>query len=68
MKGIYEARDKHGKQLYRLFCVLDRAAPEHGVEAPALVLLSGGAKPVGAAMDDRVYRDVPTNAGRCTPP
>ena len=45
MSGICEARDKHSKMLYRLFCVIDRDAPDHGLAAPSLVLLGGATKP-----------------------
>lgn len=55
MKGFHEARDRHEKELYRLFCVLDRDAADHGAEGPAVVLVSGGIKPTGTAMDARVY-------------
>ncbi len=55
MKGFHEARDKHGKELYRLFCVLDRDAADYGAEGPAVVLVSGGIKPVDTVMDPRVY-------------
>jgi hypothetical protein len=58
MRGVYEARDRHGNMLYRLFCVLDRNAPDHGLDAPALVILSGGSKPVREEMDERTYADV----------
>jgi hypothetical protein len=58
MRGIYEARDRQGNLLYRLFCLLDRKAPEHGLSAPALVLLSGGVKPVREEMDPRTYAAV----------
>jgi len=58
MRGIYEARDRHGNMLYRLFCVLDRKATEHGLDAPALVMLSGGEKPVREEMDARTYAEV----------
>lgn len=57
MKGLHEARDKHEKRLYRLFCVLDRQATDHGLAGPAVVLVSGGVKAIGQAMDDRVYRE-----------
>ena len=53
--GIYEARDKHGASLYRLFCLLDKNAPDHGLTNPALVLLCGGQKPEGAPMDQAAY-------------
>jgi hypothetical protein len=45
MSGICEARDKQDKLLYRLFCVIDRDAPRHGLTAPSLVLLGGATKP-----------------------
>ena len=55
MKGFYEARDEHDGQLYRVFCVLDSQAPEHGLDAKALMLICGGAKPVRSPMDKSVY-------------
>lgn len=55
MKGFYEARDEHDGQLYRVFCVLDSQAPEHGLDAKALTLICGGAKPVRSPMDKSVY-------------
>jgi hypothetical protein len=64
MSGIYEARDKHQNRLYRLFCVLDRKAPEHGVEASALVILSGDDKPVGTKMPKAVYERAITQSKR----
>jgi hypothetical protein len=45
LSGICEARDKQAKLLYRLFCVIDRDAPDHGLSAPSLVLLGGATKP-----------------------
>lgn len=64
MSGIYEARDKHRDRLYRVFCVLDRNAPEPGVAAPALVILSGDDKPVRTKMPKAVYRRVRVQADR----
>ncbi len=55
MKGFYEARDEHDGQLYRVFCVLDSQALEHGLDAKALTLICGGAKPVRRPMDKNVY-------------
>ena len=55
MKGFYEARDEHDGQLYRVFCVLDSQAPEHGLDAKALTLICGGVKPVRSPMDTSVY-------------
>jgi len=58
MSGIFEARDKHQRKLYRLFCVLDSRASEHGLGAPALVMLSGTVKNVGEQVPQKVYRKV----------
>jgi hypothetical protein len=55
MKGIYETRARNQNRLHRLFCLLDRLAGSHGLSGPALVILSGGEKPVGAAMPNDVY-------------
>jgi hypothetical protein len=55
MKGFYEARDEHDSRLYRVFCVLDSQAPEHGLDAKALTLICGGAKPVRSPMGKSVY-------------
>ena len=54
MSGIFEARDRHNRILYRLFCLLDRKAPV----GPAVVLLGGGSKPDRAEMPQRVYRTI----------
>jgi hypothetical protein len=64
MSGIYEIRDKHGDMLYRLFCVLDSDAGSHGLEAPALVMLSLGVKPVRTEMPQAVYERVRAEADR----
>ncbi len=58
MGGVYEARDKLGKELYRLFCLLDRQAHQHGASAPLLVLLGGANKPVRTAMPNDVYEEI----------
>lgn len=55
MRGIYEARDRLGKTLYRLFCLLDRLGTEHGLDCPSVVLLSGAAKPDGTEMNPAAY-------------
>jgi hypothetical protein len=55
MKGIHEARDEHRGELYRLFCVVDRQAPEHGLDAPTVALISGGVKPARSAMPQSIY-------------
>lgn len=56
MKGFHEARDEHGDELHRLFCILDRNAPDYGLDAPTLVLVSGGHKPSRTAMKPAVYK------------
>jgi hypothetical protein len=64
MSGIFEVRDKHGPLLYRLFCLLDSEAGEHGVDARLLVLLSLGIKRERTAMSQAVYRRVRRQADR----
>ena len=64
MSGVYEVRDKHGDTLYRLFCVLDSEASAHGLEAPALVMLSLGTKAVRTVMPQSVYKRVRAEADR----
>ncbi|MGZ5213970.1 MAG: hypothetical protein ACXWEN_09505 [Actinomycetota bacterium] len=64
MSGIFEIRDKQGDTLYRLFCVLDSDGESHGLEAPALVMLSLATKPVRTAMPQAVYRRVRAEADR----
>jgi hypothetical protein len=58
MAGICEARDKMDRDLYRLFCFLDRRAAECGLSGPTLVILDGGTKDIRTAMDDDVYEQV----------
>jgi hypothetical protein len=58
LSGICEARDKHSNTLYRLFCVIDRNAPEHGLAAPSLVLLGGVAKPARTEVPQSEYRRI----------
>jgi hypothetical protein len=64
MSGIFEVRDKHGPLLYRLFCLLDSEAGEHGIDARLLVLLSLGIKRERTAMPQAVYRQVRRQADR----
>jgi hypothetical protein len=40
-----------------LFCVVDRKAPEHGLDAPTVALISGGVKAVRTRMDEAVYEE-----------
>jgi hypothetical protein len=64
MSGIFEIRDKQGDTLYRLFCVVDSDAGSHGLEAPALVMLSLATKPVRTVMPQSTYRQVRAQADR----
>ena len=58
LSGICEARDKHANTLYRLFCVIDREAPVHGLALPSLVLLGGVAKRGGTRVPQSEYRRI----------
>ena len=58
LSGICEARDKHSNTLYRLFCAIDRNAPEHGLAAPSLGLLDGVAKPTRTEVPQSEYRRI----------
>ncbi|MGA2163180.1 MAG: hypothetical protein ABSH36_01780 [Solirubrobacteraceae bacterium] len=57
MKGFHEARDEHDGHLYRLFCVVDSQAPEHGLDAKVVALVCGGVKRSRSAMGGGVYGD-----------
>jgi len=56
MTGWHEARTKHRKLLYRLFCLQDRTAP--GLPGPALVMIAGGVKKNEAEFSKRFYKTV----------
>jgi hypothetical protein len=58
MTGWHEARTKHGKDLYRIFCLHDRKAS--GLPGPALVLVAGGVKPSETAFPETFYPKVRT--------
>lgn len=58
LSGICEARDKHSNKLYRLFCVIDRDAPAHGLALPSLVLLGGVVKPTRTEVPQSEYRRI----------
>jgi hypothetical protein len=58
--GIYEARDEYDKMLYRLFCALDRNAPQFGLSRPSIVLLGGTRKPKGTEVSAATYATVVT--------
>lgn len=58
LSGICEARDKHSNKLYRLFCLIDREAPAHGLVLPSLVLLGGVVKPTRTEAPQSEYRRI----------
>ncbi len=58
LSGVFEARDKQAKVLYRLFCVIDRAAPEYGLAVPSLVLLGGSTKADKTVVKASEYRKI----------
>jgi hypothetical protein len=58
LSGICEARDKHSNKLYRLFCLIDREAPAHGLALPSLVLLGGVVKPTRTEAPPSEYRRI----------
>ncbi len=56
MTGWHEARTKHDKRLYRLFCLHDRKA--YGLPGPALVVVAGGVKANETAFTETFYRRI----------
>ncbi|HST42878.1 MAG TPA: hypothetical protein VLK58_25365 [Conexibacter sp.] len=58
MKGLHEARDRHGDRLYRLFCVVDAKAILYGHDRRLVTLIDGESKQVRSEMPERVYRRV----------
>ncbi len=54
MRALYEIRVRHRNTLHRLFCILDANAAKYGLGGPALVLVSGGTKPIGQDMPNDV--------------
>ncbi len=62
MSGIFEARDRHQRKLYRLFWMLDSRAPEP--PAPALVMLSARSRTSANRCRRAVYRKVRRQADR----
>jgi hypothetical protein len=58
MKGWFEARDRHGKWLSRLFCLLERDGAVVGLGGPSVVLITGLRKPNETAMSARDYAQV----------
>ena len=53
MAGYYEVRVRAGKDLFRLFCLLDRHGP--GLSRPAIIALTGLRKRLGTAFSSREY-------------
>ena len=53
--GCFEIRDEHDKRLYRLFCVIDRKATEHGLTYPVVCYLDGATKAVGTTLPRSTY-------------
>jgi len=58
MKGYFEARDRHGTWLYRVFCLLERNGAEVGLGGPSIVLLAGMRKPNESAFTKADYAQV----------
>lgn len=59
MRGLYEARTRGpDRRLYRLFCLLERPAPDLGLNGPAIVLITGLSKPNGTAFTAADYSRV----------
>ena len=61
MSGIYEVRDSYGGFNYRLFCLLERNAPDLG--GPSIVVLGGFAKPRRSPAAARDYQLIRRWAG-----
>lgn len=58
MKSYFEARDRHGPWLCRLFCVLERNGAEVGLGGPSIVLITGIRKPNESASTRAAYAKV----------
>jgi hypothetical protein len=58
MKGFHEARDEHDGVLYRVFCVVDRNAADHGLDAPTVALISGGVKAMGERCESLMKQNI----------
>ena len=59
MKGYYEVRLMGpGKNLYRVFCLLERAAQGLGLDNDSIVAISGLSKPNGTAISEGDYAAV----------
>jgi hypothetical protein len=64
VSGIFYARDKHGDWLYRLYCVLDSDAEQHGLPGPAVVMIDCGVKPDKTELPDSFYAELRRKAQR----
>ncbi|HEV8654421.1 MAG TPA: hypothetical protein VGR85_02790 [Candidatus Limnocylindria bacterium] len=56
--GCFEIREQHDKILYRLFCIVDRKALDHGLANPVFCLLDGATKPINAVLPKATYRRI----------
>lgn len=56
MAGIHEVRTKDGRDLYRLFCVLERRQP--GLDNCSIIALAGMTKTVRSAFTAAEYGEV----------
>ncbi len=58
MAGWYEARLRFEKRLYRLFCLLERDAPDLGLDRPSIIVIEGMDKANETAFRPRDYAHV----------
>lgn len=58
MKGYFEARDRFGSWLYRVFCILERNGADVGLGGPSIVLITGMRKPNESTFTKRDYASV----------
>lgn len=58
MRGWFEARDRHGSWLYRVFCLLERDGAALGLGGPSVVLVAGMRKPNETAFTKADYAGI----------
>ena len=59
MRGFFEVRIiGPGKTLYRVFCLLERAAEGLGLDNDSLIVIDGMSKPHGAAFSNADYESI----------